>query len=243
MKWKILTQPLGMSVSNGYTAKKEIPFAIPLAMAAGSVFSSIFGGAKSAAANREAQRQLAAEKARTEAERTRAKYQSWIDTASGQNTIRMLNDQAKRAYQQIRGAAAVGGATDAAVAAEKEAQNLKQAEVIAEANAAHEDRKEQIDAGYRQQLSGLNQQQIGLEQQQAENISQAASGVSSGLMQGALATFGGTKLGQSLMGAGSPGGGGVTTPPDDLYKTAYENLKAANSIDWMRKNIIFRPRL
>lgn len=212
MKWNLLNQPLGSSVSNGYVVKKEIPLAIPLAMGAASIFSSIFGSSKSADAAAAAERRLAEERAQTEAERRRAKYQTWASTASGQNTLRVLNDQAKRAFKQVRGAAAVGGATDAAVAAEKEQQNMKQAEVIAQANANFEDKKDNIDASYRQQLSGLNQRQIAVDQQKAASVAQAASGVSNALMQGAVATFGGTKLGQSWMNAGSPGGGGVSAP-------------------------------
>ena len=191
--------------------KREIPFAIPLVLAAASAAASIYGASKSGSANAEAQRKLAAEKAATEAERMRAKYESWTDTASGQNTLRVLQQQADRYIKQARGAAAVGGGTDAAVAQEKEMQNMKQAEVIAQANANHEDRKAGVDASYRQQISGLTQQQIAADQARSQAIAQAASGVSSALMSGAMATFEGTKLGQQWMaGTGSPGGSGVS---------------------------------
>jgi len=113
MKWNILNQPLGSVCSAGYTTKKEIPLAIPIAMAGASLFSSIFGGSQSAKANEEAQQQLQAERTRTEAERMRAKNQRWLDTASGQNTMRAVRDMADREYKRISGAAAVGGATEA----------------------------------------------------------------------------------------------------------------------------------
>ena len=198
MRWNLLNQPLGMSVQNGYVPKKEIPIAIPLVMAALSAASSAYGASKSSSANREAQGKLEAEKAKTEAERTKAKYQSWIDTASGRNTLRMLRETGLEEVRRMQGAAAVGGVSDAAVAKEKELQNLKQAEVIAQANANFEDRKDNVDASYRQQLSGLTQQQIAAEQAKSQAIAQAASGVSNALMQGAMTTFGGTKLGQQL---------------------------------------------
>lgn len=233
MKWNLLTQPLGMSMSDGYAPKKEIPLAIPLAMAAGSVFSSIFGAKKSADANAEAQAKLAAERAATEAERRRAKNQTWLSTASGQNTMRMLMDQADREWKRDKGAEAVGGGTNAATALGKEMRNLRQAEVIAQANANFEDKKENIDASYRQQLSGLNQQQIGLDQQRAANISQAASGISSGLMQGAMATFGGTKLGQSWMsdmgGGGASGTGASTTAGNNWLRTGTSFSRLSNN--------------
>lgn len=226
-----------MGMSDGYSPKKEIPIAIPLVMAAASAASSIYGGIKSSKANREAQAKLEAEKAMTEAERRRRKYEAWGTTASGQNTIRMLRDEADRSWKRMQGAAAVGGATDAAVQAEKELQNLKQAEVIAQANANFEDKKDNIDASYRQQLSGLTQQQIANNKEQAANIAAAAGQVGSALGSAAMTTFGGTKLGQQWL------GNGTTSSYDGPYKAAYDNLRAANSIDWMRKNAIFQPRL
>ena len=110
------------------------------------------------------------------------------------------------------GGAAVGGLTDAAVAQEKELQNEKQAEVLAKANAAYEEKKDAVDASYRQEINALNQQQAAMKGAQANAVAQAAGGVSNALMQGAMATFSGTKVGQSWFGGageGSPGGGGV----------------------------------
>ena len=224
MNWKLFNQPLGtIDMSGGYAPrKKAIPLAVPLVMAAGSALSSWLGGNASKKANEEAQRKLEAEKAELNAERMRAKYQSWLDTASGQNTLRMLRDEADRSYLREKGAAAVGGATEAAGAAEKERQMQKQAEVIAQAEAAHEDKKDQVDASYRQQISGLNQQQINLDREKGQNIAGAAAGMSNALAQGAISTFGGTKLGQQWMGNGSPAGGGVTpqNQPSQLQQMA-----------------------
>lgn len=203
-------------MSYGYSPKKEIPLAVPLVMAGASALTSWLGGSASARANREAQAKLDAEKAKTEAERIRAKFQSWLDTASGQNTLRMLRDDSQRSLRQLQGQAAVIGSSPAEVAAQKELNNQKQAEVIANAVAAHEDKKEAIDASYRQQLSGLTQQQIALDREKGANIAQATSGASNALAQGAVATFGGTKLGQKWMGDGSPGGSGVTPNPEPV---------------------------
>lgn len=213
MKWNLLNQPLGIGMPNGYSPKKEIPVAIPLALAAGSALSSIFGASKSADAAKKAQAQLEAQKAELNAERMSNKYRTWLDTLSGQNTLRMLREQGLKANQQISGAAAVGGATEAAKAMQKELNNEKEAEVIAQGSAAFEDKKDAVDASYRQQLNGINQQQIGLEKDKGSNIAAAAGAVSNALAQGAVATFGGTKLGQQMMGAGSPGGGGSTPAP------------------------------
>jgi len=212
MKWNILSQPLG-STCPGSAPKKEIAFSAIAALVSAAIAagSTAYGGIKSAQANREAQERLAREKAETEAERLRKKHESWTDTASGMNTIRMLKDMANEEYRRNRGAAVVGGATDAAVAASKDLQNQKQADVIAQASAAHDDKKDQVDASYRQQLSNINQQLIATDQAKKQAVAQAASGVSNALMQGAISSFAGSKFGQQLMGAGSPAGGGVAT--------------------------------
>lgn len=218
MKWNILNQPLGSVCPPGSPTKKEIAFTalaglISAAIAAGS---TAYGGAKSAQANREARERLAGERAVTEAERMRKKHESWTDTASGMNTIRKLQDMADQEYRRDRGAAVVGGATEAAVAAGKDLQNQKQAEIIADAVAAHEDKKDQVDASYRQQLRGLNQQEIALDQQKGQNIAQTAAGLGNSLAQTAAA------LGSAeMMGAGSPAGG-ATTPA--TVKTGGETL-------------------
>ena len=145
-------------------------------------------------------------------ERRLKKNQRWADTASGQETLRVLGREADKEIKRTMGGAAVGGLTDAAVAQEKELQNQKQAEVIAKSNAAFEDKKDAVDASYRQEINALNQQQAAMKGAKAQATSQAAAGVSNALMQGAMATFSGTKLGQSWFGGtgeGSPGGGGV----------------------------------
>jgi hypothetical protein len=54
-------------------------------------------------------------------------------------------------------------------------------------------------------------QQIANQKEKGQIIAQAASGVGSALMQAAGATFGGASIG-----AGSPGGGGVTSQPNYL---------------------------
>ena len=175
-----------MLPSTGYTPKKEIAW-LPLAMGAASLASSLWGAKKSADAADEARAQQEAERARIEAERRRKQNQSWTDTASGQNTIRVLQESARKFVKRAQGAQAVGGGTDAAVAIEKEQQNQKQADIIAQANAAFEDRKENIDASYRADLARVNQ---GIQQSkmaQADATAQAAGAASSALMQGALA--------------------------------------------------------
>lgn len=238
MNWKIFNQPLGVSAGEtAGTVKKEmpIPLAVPLVLGAASAFSSIWGGKKSAEANKKAADALAAEKAQLAAERMRIAAQDWSDTKSGQNTIRILKDQDEREFKRDSGAAAVAGATDAAVAQGKEMRNLRQAEMIAQAEANHEARKDAQVAQLRQAESGITQQEIAADRAQGQAVADAAGGVASALGQGAVATLGGTKLGQQWMGGSTAANAPATvTPPgtlqqmgknyrtiEDLYKQSY----------------------
>lgn len=214
MNWNILNQPLGLSGSTGSPVKKEmpIPLAVPIAMAAASALPSIWGAVQSKKAAEEQERLMREQRIQAENERLLKKNERWADTASGQETLRVIGREADRAIRRTMGGAAVGGLTDAAVAQEKELQNEKQAEVLAKANTAYEEKKDAVDASYRQEISGLKQQEAALHGAQANAVAQAAGGVSNALMQGAMATFSGTKVGQSWFGGageGSPGGGGV----------------------------------
>jgi hypothetical protein len=185
--------------------KKEmpVPLAIPLAMAGASLASSIFGGISSKkAADRERAR-LEEERRRTEAERKRKANEDYIDTAAGQNLLRVARQERDKMWQREAGAAAVAGGTDAATAMAKESGNRMMGETIANIAANDTARKDQIDASYRQDLSRINQQQIAADREQAQNTAAVAGQASSALMQGALSTFGNTKLGQSWFGEGT----------------------------------------
>lgn len=221
MNWKILNQPLGVAGSIGIPEKKEIPLAIPAVMAAGSLVSSFFGSSASKEAAEAARRQQMQEKARLEAERLRKTNEDYIDTAAGQNMLRIAREQADSVWKKAEGAKAVAGGTDAAAAMAKEAGNKMIGDTIANIAANDTQRKDNIDASYRADIARVNQGIMQSEMAKAQATAQAAGAASNALMQGAMMTFGGTKLGQSWFG-GSPGGGGVTntvTGNTDWLKT------------------------
>lgn len=221
MNWKILNQPLGISDASGGYAPRKKPWILSAALAAGSLVSSLFGASASRRAAEQARREQEAEKAAKEAERLRNKNQSWLDTKSGQNTMRVLQSQAQKFVNQQRGAQAVGNGTDAAVAMEKELQNQKQADIIAQAEANHEQQANINDAQYRQEIDRLNSGIRQSKMMQAEASSQVAGAVSDALMKGAAMAAGPKLTGgsnggkESNTGTGSPGGGGVT-PSDAI---------------------------
>ena len=153
MKWNIVNRPLGMGCPLGVSPVKEIAWFVPMLVAAAvSAASQGAGAAASKRANDKARGRLNDEKAQTEAERRLNRNQAWTDTLEGQNTIRMLQNLGDREITRITGASKVGGATDAAVAAQKELLNQRQADVIADAAARHEQQADAKDSQYRQEL-------------------------------------------------------------------------------------------
>lgn len=204
MNWKFIIDvvPLGSGglYSDYAPRRKEW---IELALAGASLASSIWGGIQSSNAQKEAERRLANEKAENDAWYNRKYNEHTIDTAGGQNMIRMAKDYARETWKKAAGAAAVGGGTDAAVAEAKAAGNKMVGDAIASIEAQDVARKDNIDASYRARKLQLNQQQMEIDQQKAANIAQVASGASDALMSGA----------QYFAGTGSPGGGGVNPAP------------------------------
>lgn len=223
MNWKIINQPLGRSdLSGGYAPeKKHIWPVIAAAVAAGS---AIYGGIKSAQANRQAQRELEAERALTQAERRRKMYENILNRPDVQNVIRVVKQQADKINKQADGAAAVAGGTDASKQMAKEAGNNMVAEAAANIVANDAVRKDAVDAQYRAEERGIKQQLIGLEQQKGQNIANVAAQTGSALSEMAT-TYQGTK-----MGAGSPGGAGVTST-DATQPSTKVNTPAPNALN------------
>ena len=212
------------NLSGGFAPKEKHFFVIPAIMAAASIASAVYGGVQSSKANKKAQQQVDAERAANQAERRRRMNEDYIDTAAGQNLIRMARDEANKIWKREQGAAAVNGSTESAKQMAKDAGNQMMGNAIANIAANDTTRKDSIDASYRAQDRALAQQQIGLQQQAAAIKAQAASQISSSLMNAA-----GQYLGAS-MGAGSPGGGGVTATEKAI------NDMGGNNQTWMNNN-------
>ena len=225
MKWRLINQPLGQGdLSGGYApAEKRIWPAI--IMAAAAIGSSIYSGAKSASANKKAQAQLDAEKAETEAEKRRRLNENYIDTAAGQNLIRVARNEADKIYKRESGAAAMTGATERAAMAKEYGNNMV-GNAIADIAAQDTARKDRIEDTYSAREHQLKQQQIALDQQKANDQAAAGAQLISGLGS-AAASYVGTYM-------GSPGGAGVTAPAyNRLQKmggTYYNNYQTLNPL-------------
>lgn len=208
-----------------------------IGMAAASLASSIYGGAKSSKEAGEAERRTEAERAMTEAERRRRLNEDYLNTSAGQNLLRVAREERDDIYRRANGARAVGSGTDASVAIAKEQGNRLVGNAIANIAANDTARKDNINNSYRSQLSQLAQQQIAYHFQRGQAVAKAAEGASNAFAQGAMMAFssGGTRAaGESN--AGSPGGSGVNPAEGDMLKTMGDNPNEING-DSIQRNL------
>lgn len=182
--------------------------------------SAIYGGLKSAAANERA-RQLIAKQ--------RYENKRWYDTKMAQDYTLRTDAQAaiNRARQnleewnkRIRKTGVVSGATNEAVAMQKEAANKTISDVYTDLGAQGSESKDRAEAQYRAQDSALNQQQIQNYQQQAAQTAQAASqAVSAGINVAANEAY----LGGGVKGVTTPSATGSGELPSSTDLTALGN--------------------
>lgn len=173
-------QPLGR-----YGASRS-EWILSAALGAASLASSIWGASKSAKAAKESEAALAREKADNAAWYRRRYNEDYIDTAAGQNMLRIARDAARENWQKASGAAAVAGGTDAATAMAKESGNKMVGNAIANIAANDTARKDNVDAAYRAENARLSQEQRQVQREKAAAISQAAGAASDAFMSGAV---------------------------------------------------------
>lgn len=161
--------------------------------AAGALGSAIFGGIKSAQANRKAQQLIQQQRDDNRRWYNTKMNQDYTQRVDVQNAItrqrELLDEQIKRANaRQV-----VGGGSEESAALAKEAANKSVADATADIAAAGANYKDQVEQQYRAQDAQLNQQQIQNYQQQAQQSAAAASqGVNAGLgLIGADSSLGG----------------------------------------------------
>lgn len=168
------------------------------AMLAGSVASSLFGGAK---ARREAKKAERERKYRAAAEKAwydKEYNTDYIDTKAGQNLMRRAQEVQDSYVRKADGAAAVGGGTAAATAMAKEAANKTMGDTIANIGANDTARKQQVADKHFQHQVGQSQEREQAAIQTAQNTSEAAQNMSNALFKAGM-----TQLGSEPKGAKS----------------------------------------
>lgn len=149
----------------------------PVIIAAGiSALSSLAGMGISSAQQKEAAN--AREKYLA---RRRAEEQNWYDRnyyadptqrADAQRAITMISEELKNRNRATAGRAAMGGATEEAVAQEKALGNQALADVVSSIAADNSKRKDAIDAQHHQNVNNIEDAEFNMEQQEAARKAQ-----------------------------------------------------------------------
>ena len=188
----------------------------PVVIAAGiSALSNLAGMGMSAAKNKEAAnaRERYLKQSRQEEENwyNRNYYADPTQRADAQRLINQVSEELKNRNRSTAGRAAMGGATEEAVAQEKALGNQTLADVVGDIAAANSARKDKIDEAHHSNVQHLNDTEFNMQQAEAARRAQN--------IQAAMQTAG--SLGAAIAGssvddtpAETPAETPMTTPTD-----------------------------
>lgn len=189
--------------------------------AAVGLASTLIGAHESGKKEREARAKEAQSHARQQAYWNRKENESYADTASGQNMIRLAKDYADRNWKKAQGAAAVGGGTDAATAMAKESGNRMVGDTVAHMSAMDTARQDRAGAERMREDARYAATEAGHLRTQGANIAQTASGLGNAAMS----------LGSSLENTGSKAkADGVAPVAEGSEAPVSETTAAARSV-------------
>lgn len=152
---------------------------------AGSVASSLIGGAKAKKAAKKAAKERQYRENAEKAWYDKAYNTDYLDTKAGQNMLRRAQEIQDEYVRKADGAAAVGGGTAAATAQAKEAANRTMGDTIANIAAQDTARKQQVEDAHQANVSQLSREREGAYNQQAQNTTTAAQNMSNAMMTAA----------------------------------------------------------
>jgi hypothetical protein len=150
--------------------------------AAVGLASTLIGSHESAKKEREARRKEAQSHARQQAYWNRKENESYADTASGQNMIRLARDYADRNWKKAQGAAAGGGGTEAATAMAKESGNRMVGDTVAHMSAMDTARQDRAGAERMREDASYAATEAGHLRTQGANIANTASAMGNAAM-------------------------------------------------------------
>lgn len=157
---------------------------IATAIGAGlSVLSSLYGGAKARQQAKEADREMAASRAKNDNWFRRRYNENYADTSAGQNLLRKAQEFGRDYWRKARGQQRVSGATDAQAALAKQQGLTMQGNTISQIAANDTSRKQAADTSHRQRDAQLSTQYIQNQQKKAAQTQYAAGQASNALMQ------------------------------------------------------------
>lgn len=224
--------PRNLTLSPALARKKE--WIATAAMLAGSVASSLIGGAsarkKAQKAEKEANYRKSAEKAWYDKE-----YNTdYLDTAAGQNLMRRAQEVQDSYVRKADGAAAVGGGTASSVAQAKESANKAMGDTIANIAAKDTSRKQQVADKHLNNVQDQSTQMQAIYQQQAQNTSNASQNMSNALMSAGV-----NRLGSQLDGAKSANTNTIakTAGASDNTNVTQEGILGDNGVPSLEKAV------
>lgn len=224
--------PRNLTLSPALARKKE--WIATAAMLAGSVASSLIGGAsarkKAQKAEKEANYRKSAEKAWYDKE-----YNTdYLDTAAGQNLMRRAQEVQDSYVRKADGAAAVGGGTASSVAQAKESANKAMGDTIANIAAKDTSRKQQVADKHLNNVQDQSTQMQAIYQQQAQNTSNASQNMSNALMSAGV-----NRLGSQLDGAKSTNTNTIvkTAGASDNTNVTQEGILGDNGVPSLEKAV------
>lgn len=179
------------------------------AMLAGSVASSLIGGASARKAAKKAQAENTYRSNAEKAWYDKEYNTDYLDTKAGQNLMRKAQEVQDNYVRKADGAAAVGGGTAASVAQAKESANKAMGETIANVAAQDTSRKQQVSDQHHSNLNQLSRERQQIAENTAQNTSNAAQNMSNALMTAGVNQLGsqldkGKTLNTSTLGNSTP---------------------------------------
>ena len=169
-----------------------LPLAIPIGMAAAGIFGQIFAGRKSGKALDQAggiiDEQVSDLTAWYDTEKNKDFLQSNVASSAINKTLQDIEDRNKT----IESGAAVTGASDASIIAQKGKSQEQFGDVVKSLASYGTAREDRIEGRYRSNISNLMGQKVGLKQQKAQMAGNLGTSAGS-LLPGAGELFGLTK--------------------------------------------------
>lgn len=150
--------------------------------AAGSIASSLIGGAQAKKAAEKANKELADQRQKNEDWYRRRYNEDYTQSAEAQAAMTKARELAQEQMKAARGVAAVMGGTEAGIAAQRQAANKMLADTMSGIAQDATARKDAVESQYLQNEAALSQQQQGVYNQQAANSAAAANqGMAAGM--------------------------------------------------------------
>ena len=204
------------------------------AMLAGSVASSLIGGASARKAAKKAQAENTYRSNAEKAWYDKEYNTDYLDTKAGQNLMRRAQEVQDNYVRKADGAAAVGSGTAASVAQAKESANKAMGDTIANVAAQDTSRKQQVSDQHRSNLNQLSRERQQIAESTAQNTSNAAQNMSNALM-----TAGVTRLGSQLEGAKPMNTSTIdkATGASDNTNVTQEGISSDNGVPSLEKAV------